>query len=188
MEVVNKYILMQKFEAKHFLDDTNVTVEPLVSEDQINMLDIDHIAHICNETNIYNLLFNDISKGVPFTEQTSKKWIKYAEQGWRNNEYFSYIIRQNSRIVGGIEIKSNNADFGEIIYWISNNTKGFMTNVIYLLCKRAQLAGYRTLAAFVEVNNLNAKRVLDRVGFSTMKIQSIEGKQFYRMELKKALI
>jgi RimJ/RimL family protein N-acetyltransferase len=141
----------------------------LTSGDNASCYDPIHyqqIAAICNQPLVYNALFAHRLRGQPYTIQDAKSFLDWAEEGWRHQSHFVFLItRHDGEIVGAIDIKSPDIQCAEIGYWISTEYPGVMTNTVQHLCRIAQQAGYQSLFGLVKPHNIKSWKVLQRAGF-----------------------
>lgn len=132
--------------------------------------DIQKIVEICNRPNVYDVLFRSLFRGRPYTEDDAKWFINFVREGWKNQTNFVFIVRkEDSEIIGAIDIKSANLDRAEIGYWADENYSGFMTNTVNEILSLAKDAGYLKLFAGVLARNDKSIKVLERSGFVKVK-------------------
>lgn len=141
----------------------------LVSNDnpsKISETDLIKITEICNQPSIYNFLFKFRLEGRPYTIDDAKGFVEWIAEGWKNQQWFVFLIRNNqNEIIGAIDIKSNNLDSAEIGYWADGNYSGIMTNAVKKIIEIAALAGYKSLYATTMPNNDRSQNVLTRNSF-----------------------
>ncbi len=143
--------------------------------------DLEQVAEICNEGLVYDTLFRGKFEGRPYTSEDAKGFTDWAKQGWNNNDKFVFLIRDpQNRIVGAIDIKSNNTEAAEIGYWASSTTPGIMTNAVKALCDIAKDAGYKQLYGLTVPNNERSQKVLLRAGFSDEGLADRKGKEYLK--------
>jgi RimJ/RimL family protein N-acetyltransferase len=124
------------------------------------------IIAICNQEDIYSLLFRDKLNGERYEEPNAQSFVAWANKGWQDGTYFVFIIKnQDDKVIGAIDIKSNNSDLAEIGYWASDNFPGFMTNAVSGLIEQAKNAGCHSFVAYTKLENNKSKGVLSRSGF-----------------------
>lgn len=139
------------------------------------------IVAICNEPLIYNRLFRERMQGQPYNLENSKYFLSWAQEGWRTNGWFVFLVLDPlGHIVGAIDIKSNNTDDAEIGYWASSKCRGIMTNTVIALCESARTAGFRRLYAMVVPDNAQSIGVVTRAGFTSAGTQIREGHTYLR--------
>ncbi|MDD4803929.1 MAG: GNAT family N-acetyltransferase [Candidatus Pacebacteria bacterium] len=127
--------------------------------------DILKITKICNQENTYNLLFKERLNGKPYTEDDAKGFIKWLKDGWRNQSFFVFFIRdENEKIIGAIDIKSADLNRAEIGYWADENYRGFMTNTVEEILSLAKERGFLKIFAGVRSDNSKSIGVLERSG------------------------
>ncbi|MGD8744445.1 MAG: GNAT family N-acetyltransferase [Candidatus Woesebacteria bacterium] len=128
--------------------------------------DFQKIADICSEKLVYNVLFKERFKGRPYTKKDAKEFVSWAQDGWKKEESFVFLIRnQIGEIIAAVDIKSNDVDSAEIGYWSSSKTPGVATNAVIALCDVAKKAGFKNLYGLAIPNNENSQGVLLRAGF-----------------------
>ncbi len=141
-------------------------------EGSIDQDDLLRIVEICSEPEIYETLFRRMLRGKPYTLGTAESFRDLCYSGWRTQESFVFLIRNNdNQLIGVMDIKSAD-DGAEIGYWASNTAPGYMTNAVSLMIKLAARAGYRSLSAVTLLTNIRSQRVLRRVGFEQTKIET----------------
>jgi len=125
------------------------------------------IAGICNQKEVYSLLFRENLKGEVYSESKAIEFLEWANEGWKKQSYFVFFILDNQRnILGCMDIKSTELTCAEIGYWASNSQKGNITNALLELVRMASEVGYKKLVAYVEKDNANSLRVLSRASFA----------------------
>ncbi|PIY18065.1 hypothetical protein COZ14_01225 [Candidatus Dojkabacteria bacterium CG_4_10_14_3_um_filter_Dojkabacteria_WS6_41_9] len=155
------------FEAKHFQNGTSVQVYPLDNDFKITDGDISRIVSICNQKPIYNFLFAKRLKGEPYMDNSATGFIEWARTGWETGKYFVFLARDNEgKIVGAVDIKSDNVDGAEVGYWMDENSPGYMSNTVRGLVEHSRDVGFKKLIAFTLPNNDKSQRVLLRAGFN----------------------
>ena len=128
--------------------------------------DIDKIAKICSQKNIYDMLFAKRLEGRPYTDKEAQGFIDWLKDGWKNQMYFVFIVRKSDgEIIGAIDIKSADLERAEVGYWADENYRGFMTNTVKQLCSLAKGVGFVKLFAGVRFDNGKSIGVLERAGF-----------------------
>ncbi len=137
--------------------------------------DLEQIAQICSEERIYNLLFKDKFNGQPYTKEKAAGFIKWAQDGWQQNKWFTFLVRNpEMQIVAAIDIKSDNLADAEMGYWASESYPGVVTNATLALCDLARAAGYQQLHALVRPENERSANVVLRAQFT--EADSVEEK------------
>ena len=132
----------------------------------ISSNDRKRIITICNQSKVYGILFNTRLSGAEYGNKDTEDFVEWAVKGWQTGKYFVFAIRDDKgNLVGAIDIKSDNPNFGEIGYWMDENSPGYMTNAVIGLVEIAKNAGYKTLGAHTKSFNDASKRVLQRAGF-----------------------
>ncbi len=158
---------LDSFPITHF-KDPSLTAEVLRVDDtfEVTDSDIQRIVEVCNQKAIYELLFKERLEGNPYKEESARKFINWAKEGWSHETHFVFLIRNaQGEIIGAIDIKSPDIEAGEVGYWMDEKSPGYMTNALIGLTKVAQAAGYKKLIAFTKKINEPSKRVLLRAGF-----------------------
>lgn len=159
------------------------TIESLDNNSIINEQDIEQITKVCNEELIYKICFKDkfLHHHKTYSIDDAKNFIKYAKEGWKNNDIFTFIIRNPmNQIVGALDIKSSNLLTSEIGYWLSCNATGVMTNAVLILLNIAKESGYKSLYALTILNNTKSQNVLLRTGFNNEGIINHAGKEYIK--------
>lgn len=145
------------------------------NEDLFTGPDINRIVACCSQELIYNFLFREKLKGQPYTKDQAVSFIKWAARGWQDQSWFVFIIRNSqNKLIGAIDLKSNNLDSSEMGYWADANESGIMSNAVTKLLALAKSAGYKNIYATTMLNNDRSQQVLIRNGFA----QKIDPKQF----------
>ena len=156
-------------------------LESIDSNKSYDNSDFDTIASICGQKLVYDFLFKERFKGRPYTQEDAKGFISWAQEGWRKNEYFVFLIRNSkSEIVAAVDIKSNNLKSAEMGYWSSSETPGVMTNTVVSLCNVAKKAGFCELFGLTVVDNIRSQNVLNRAGFINEGHLEREGKSYIK--------
>ncbi|MBU4210474.1 GNAT family N-acetyltransferase [Patescibacteria group bacterium] len=141
----------------------------LVSNEATNKFtkaDLIKIIKICNQPPVYNFLFKYRLKSKPYELNDAKEFTKWIVEGWNKQKWFVFLIRNSQdKIIGAIDIKSDNLDLAEIGYWADGNSLGIMTNATQRLIELAKKAGYKKLYATTMPNNDRSQSVLTRNGF-----------------------
>ena len=134
--------------------------------EQINEKDIAKIVKICNQRAVYDFLFVERCSGKPYTEADAKGFVQWAAEGWRDQKWFVFLIRNSQdEIVGCIDIKSNNLEMAEIGYWADMNFPGIMTNAAKKVVELATKNGFKNIYATTRPDNERSQMVLLRNGF-----------------------
>ncbi len=145
--------------------------------------DINRIADICSQEEIYNFLFKELFNGKPYTVESAKFFVSWLQKGWETGTHFVFIIRNNTNeIVGAMDIKSPSLESGEIGYWADKNSSGFVTNALKELMVTAEKAGYKRLVADILIGNDKSGGVLERVGFVKKGEKELKDKKYYTFE------
>ena len=151
--------------SNYSVQDGFVTVLP-VNEKDFTESDYKKIVKVCNQKEIYSLLFKERLGGKSYKLADAKGFVNWATKGWETKEYFVFIVRnQLNQIVGAIDIKSNNLDLAEVGYWMDKDSPGYMTNVLIGLACQAKDFGFKKLYGLTKINNDKSKRVLLRAKF-----------------------
>ena len=128
---------------------------------------IENIVSICNEPDIYDVLFKKKCQGKPYTSENGESFLNWAKKGWDENTHFVFVLRDDhKRHIGTVDIKSNDTNMGEIGYWASAKHQGVMTPAVQVLCEIAQKAGFKSLCAYTAVPNQRSQKVLLNNGFT----------------------
>ncbi|MCL5017315.1 MAG: GNAT family N-acetyltransferase [Patescibacteria group bacterium] len=145
--------------------------------------DIKKITKICSQKNAYDILFKKRLNGKPYTEEDARSFVKWIKGGWNDQTHFVFIVRkQDSEIIGAIDIKSRDLNRAEIGYWADENYRGFMTNAVVELCSLAKGVGYAKLFAGVLARNSRSIGVLERAGFKKIKEDKKDGEDHFQYE------
>jgi RimJ/RimL family protein N-acetyltransferase len=143
--------------------------------------DLKQITTICNESLVYGTLFKERLKDRTYVHENAVRFIEWAKDGWDKNDKFVFLIRSvENKIVGAIDIKSDNLDSAEIGYWMTSNVPGVMTNAVLAICDLAKIAGYKELYGLTVPENLKSQRVLLRAGFLNEGVAEEEGKEYIK--------
>jgi RimJ/RimL family protein N-acetyltransferase len=141
----------------------------------ITQTDIDDIVRACNEELIYRFLFRSGLGGREYSEKDAIEFVKWANKGWRDGIHFIFLIQDSAdKIIGCIEISSDDIQQALIGYWKTSRVKGIMNSVIKCLIEIARDAGYLNLYAMVEPLNIRSSNLLKRTGFNMLGIRSLE--------------
>jgi RimJ/RimL family protein N-acetyltransferase len=132
----------------------------------VTNVDYQRIVKVCNETPVYEFLFRDRLAGNPYSLEIAHSFIQWANQGWREQTYFVFILKdETGKIMAAIDIKSDNLEQAEIGYWATSEQPGIMTNAVVNLIMLAKQAGYKKLIANTQAQNQRSQGVLIRSGF-----------------------
>ncbi|MDP4038736.1 MAG: GNAT family N-acetyltransferase [bacterium] len=169
---------------KNYITGENYTLNSVDGSFRLTDRDYSQITKICNEPDIYNLLFRERFKGRKYVKQDARIWMSMAKQGWEESSNFIFLVRDNNgSIVGAIDIKSPDLSGAEIGYWASAYARGFMTNTLKKLCKIAEEAGYSSLFALILSRNLKSIGVIKRSGFKNLGLVNERGKDFCKYQI-----
>ena len=119
----------------------------------------------CSIDPIYQWLF---LKRFPdgYTVENAKEFFFWAQESWKKGTHFVYLLTEmNGKIVGSIDIRSNNLNKAETGYWINSKHKGLATNAMAQIGIIAKSVGYKVLFAQVEKANTRSIKVLERNNF-----------------------
>lgn len=156
------------------------SIEPNVVKENI-IQDARKIADICNQHLIYETLFKEMLSGNKYTDDNAKGFINWSSEGWNNQSYFVFLIRDSyGNIVGSIDIKSNNLDETEIGYWLDKNHSGVMTNSIRIIIALGKQVGFKKYIADVKPENIQSIKILENNDFKY--VDEIDG--YLRYERK----
>jgi RimJ/RimL family protein N-acetyltransferase len=151
------------------------TLRSLDESRLVTQNDIDDIVRACNEDLIYRFLFRSGLGGREYSEKDAIEFVKWANKGWRDGIHFVFLIQDSAdRIIGCIEISSDDIQQALIGYWKTSRVKGIMNSVIKCLIEIARDAGYLNLYAMVEPLNTRSSNLLKRTGFNMLGIRSLE--------------
>lgn len=157
-----------------------VKIIPVSDKIRLTDKNIDEIVEICNQELVYELLFREKLNGEKYKRLNAKSFVTWANKGWKESLYFVYLARlKDGKIVGAIDIKSNNLDLGEIGYWMDINFPGYMTNIVFGLAQQAKRVGFRKLVAYTKLENIKSKGVLERAGFDYSGQEKKEGNKTF---------
>ena len=138
----------------------------------ISNKDMERIASICNEEQIYRFLFKDRLGGREYTVTDAENFISWAKDCWKKQQSFFFLMQDTQgAIVACLDISSSDFSGSPIGYWVTSNVRGIMTNSVLKLCELAGRIGYKKLFALVEPGNGRSAGVLMRAGFSHKGIQ-----------------
>ncbi len=159
-----------KYSIQNFKETTeSAQVIPLSENNPLTEENIEDIVAICNQEAVYELLFKEKLNGKEYKAYNAQSFVTWANKGWRAGSSFVFVIKdRNGKVIGAVDIKSNNPDFGEIGYWMNKDYPGYMTNAVVGLVEIACKAGYHTLVAYTKIENDRSKGVLTRSGFKYM--------------------
>ncbi len=145
--------------------------------------DVKKITKICSQKDAYDILFKNRLSGKPYTEKNARSFIDWIKDGWKNQTHFVFLIRkQDSEIIGAIDIKSPDLNRAEIGYWADENYRGFMTSAVNELFFIAKESGYIKLFAGVLAKNNKSIAVLERTGFRKVKEDKKDGEDHFIYE------
>jgi RimJ/RimL family protein N-acetyltransferase len=151
------------------------TLRSLDESRPITQNDIDDIVRACNEGLTYRFLFRSWLGGREYSEKDAIEFVKWANKGWHEGIHFVFLIQDSTgRIIGCIEISSDDIQQAPIGYWKTSRVKGIMNSVIKCLIEIARDAGYLNLYAMVEPLNTRSSNLLKRTGFNMLGIRSME--------------
>lgn len=137
--------------------------------------DVARIVAICNQPLVYDFLFQDRLEHRTYQAEDAIGFLTWAEKGWREQQYFVFIVRdETGTIAAALDIKSNFLQAAEIGYWASSDSPGIMTNAVGALLQLAMRAGYLSIFGNVRATNTASQEVLKRSGF-TLEKEIIEG-------------
>jgi RimJ/RimL family protein N-acetyltransferase len=163
--------VIREFEVR----EQKYTLRSLDESRVITQSDIDDIVAACNEELTYRFLFRSGLGGREYSEKDAAEFVKWANKGWRDGVHFIFLIQDSAdRIVGCIDISSDDIQQAPIGYWKSSQVKGIMNSVIKCLIEIARDAGYLNLYAMVEPLNIRSSNLLKRTGFNMLGIRSLE--------------
>ncbi|MCE9507088.1 MAG: GNAT family N-acetyltransferase [Alphaproteobacteria bacterium] len=125
-----------------------------------------NLVRICNEPEIYNILFKNRCEGKPYASENGRLFLDWCSEGWKNHTHFVFAVRdEQGRHVGALDIKSVDIEVAEIGYWVSASHPGVMTPAVKTLCKIAKTAGFKSLSACTAIGNHRSQKVLLNNGF-----------------------
>ena len=136
----------------------------LVSSKDLNPTNeqLESMVQACNSIEIFKWLFSEMCPNG-YTKENAIGFLKWARQGWLDNSHFVFLIlSDDDKIVGAIDIKSNNLEAGEIGYWVHQDHSGLASNAVAKIIEIAKLAGYKTLFAQTKKGNEKSNQVLIR--------------------------
>lgn len=154
----------------NFLTGEECSIHSCEDVKKFTETDLVKICEMCNQPLIYDVLFKERLNGLPYSLQDASKFIQWAAEGWKCQQWFVFLIRRNQglgEIIAAIDIKSPNLENGEIGYWADCNHHGIMTNAVRRICELAFRAGYRNLFACALPTNKRSQSLLIRSGFSS---------------------
>ncbi|KXK26668.1 MAG: hypothetical protein TR69_WS6001000678 [candidate division WS6 bacterium OLB20] len=150
---------------KNYFDSAEASIIPLDDAFVPSTEQLKQIVTICNSEPNYSMLFKEKKGAKPYTAEDAAGFISWAQRGWSGSEYFVFLILEDGRIAGAVDIKSASKDASEIGYWSNPDRKGFMTAAVTDLCSIARSMGYQKLYALVRTHNSKSANVLERAGF-----------------------
>jgi len=151
------------------------------SSRSFNDTDFQKIADICSEKLVYDVLFKERFNGRPYTKKDAEEFVSWAQDGWKKEEHFVFLIRnQTGEIIASVDIKSNNINSTEIGYWSSSETPGVTTNAVVAVCDVAKQAGFKKLYGLAIPDNEKSQGVLSRAGFGNNGPFEEEGKSYIK--------
>jgi len=137
--------------------------------------DIEQIASICSQEEVYNILFKIKFKDRPYTPEDAIQFTQWVEKGWKEGTHFVFFVRNTeNKIVGAVDIKSPDLNRAEVGYWADRNSSGFMTNALMELCSIAKNAKYIKLFGQVRPENHKSSAVLERASFKYVGVNKRE--------------
>lgn len=150
----------------------------LVTE-SVNDEDIRRIVEICNQDKVNKWVTRQYATGEngKYLIDDARQFVEFGNGGWATNSSFVYLIRdEKNRVMGTLDIKSNNKNRAEIGYWADTleGQGGYMTNAVLALSGSAKQAGFRQLYGFVEPHNDASKAVIERAGFIEDEVVRLE--------------
>lgn len=159
---------LNTFEVKNFKKKAlSLNVVPVLDKTILTENNINEIVEACNQVAVYDFLFREKLSGKKYTKSDAESFIDWAVKGWVDGLYFVYLLRlNNDKIIGCIDIKSNNPELAEIGYWASSDFPGYMTNVVLEIIEQARRVGFEKLVAYTKFENIKSKGVLKRAGFN----------------------
>ncbi|MEI6462641.1 MAG: GNAT family N-acetyltransferase [bacterium] len=168
-KTVNKETL-KEFTIQNFKNPKKkANVVPLRESLDLAESDFQDITDICNQPLVYEFIFSEKLLGKPYPIEKAHDFLSWSEKGWKEGKYFPFVIRdENKKIIGAIDIKSNNIENAAIGYWIDGGITGFMTNALLGIVSLAKEAGYKSLVALARQDNYRSKDVLTRGGFKNI--------------------
>ncbi|MEI6886820.1 MAG: GNAT family N-acetyltransferase [bacterium] len=161
---------LKEFQIQNYKDASKkALVTPLREKLGLIEKDFENIKDICNQPLVYEFIFNEKLIGKPYSIEKAHDFLTWSEKGWSESTHFPFVIRdEEKRIIGAIDIKSNNPVNAEVGYWIDGGITGFMTNALIGLVSMAKEAGYKSLTALARQDNYRSKGVLVRAGFKNV--------------------
>jgi RimJ/RimL family protein N-acetyltransferase/isopentenyldiphosphate isomerase len=171
-----------KLSVKNYLNNEDYYISPANESWEE---DVDQITRICSQELIYNVLFKERLKGLPYISKNALEFIAWINEGWEKNEWFVFFIRNGEgKIIGAVDIKSDNLEEAEIGYWMSEKVKGVMTNAVLALTEIAKNAGYKSLYGLTVPDNEKSQNVLKRAGFTDQGLVNQKSKKYIKFLLK----
>lgn len=158
----------------------------IVRGDQVTNTDerVAEIVRICNEPAIYRWLFSSGLKGQPYTKEKAIEWLTWSAEGWRANTHFCFIaLDSKGAIVAACDIKSADVNGAEVGYWASSAHRGIMTNIVTTVIREAAKAGFMSLMARAQYENVRSKNVMTRVGFLPDPASRDESRDYFTISL-----
>jgi RimJ/RimL family protein N-acetyltransferase len=157
--------------------DRIYTLRSLDDSYQITEKHIEEIVSACNEELIYRFLFRSGLQGKKYSENDAVEFVQWAKRGWRDGVHFVFLILDAAdKIIGCIDISSDDIEQAPIGYWKTAGVKRIMPVVVKCLLDIAAAAGYKNLYAMVEPVNTRSSNLLKKSGFNLLGIRSLEMK------------
>lgn len=127
---------------------------------------IGNLVSVCNQSQIYDLLFRKALGGAPYEAENARGFLTWAKSGWESNSHLVFLLVAPSGLVAGaLDIKSADRNGAEIGYWCSADHRGLMGNAVKELLNFARRDGFARLWARVDSSNDGSIGVLERNGF-----------------------
>lgn len=157
---------------------------PVKDEFEAAEQDIDRIVTICNQPQVYDLLFREKLNGEPYPRENALGFLDWAQKGWLEKTHFVFLVRDaNKQITAAVDIKSADLSGAEIGYWADTETPGYMTNAVMALVDLAKQAGYQRLFALIRPQNIKSVGVITRAGFAQIENTTKNDVEYLQYEL-----
>ena len=95
-------------------------------------------------------------------------------------------VWKREELVGAVELIPRRPGVGELVYWIDRGHRGqgYAASAVEATSAYAASAGYSSLIAWVDNNNLASQRTLEKAGFSAVLHNGATGTIRYSRHLK----
>lgn len=141
------------------------TLNLLIDLNRISQNDFEDLEKILNQPEIYKL-FGKALDGKRIDKDRIKSILDFYIKGFEEKDCFLYLIRNSQeRIVGAIDLQRQGDKSFSIGFWANNRKKGFISGALNKLKDVLNKEKIKNLDSYIEPENEDAKRVLERNGF-----------------------